>query len=91
MPIVIIRSPQHVHSGPDVVVRVATVRTMTGIYVRPVSKLCILLEAKRDPASLPTAVVTVPSPFSATVPPGIEGVGDATAATVQSAAATSSP
>lgn len=82
---------QQVHPGPDGVVRVATVRTMTGIYVRPVSKLCILLEAKRDPASLPTAVVTVPSPFSATVPPGIEVVGDATAATVQSAAATSSP
>jgi hypothetical protein len=60
MPIVIIRSPQHVHSGPDVVVRVATVRTMTGIYVRPVSKLCIPLKAKRDPACLPTAVVTVP-------------------------------
>ena len=51
---------QQVHPGPDGVVRVATVRTMTGIYVRPVSKLCIPLKAKRDPACLPTAVVTVP-------------------------------
>ena len=37
-----------VHSGKDGFVRVATIRTKTGFYTRPVTKLALLME--RDPA-----------------------------------------
>ena len=33
--------------GPDGIVRVVRVRTKTGIFVRPVGKLCLLVEAKK--------------------------------------------
>ncbi|XP_058828189.1 uncharacterized protein LOC131688059 [Topomyia yanbarensis] len=40
-----------VHPGPDGVVRVVTLRTSTGTYTRPVSKICLLPEDQRAETS----------------------------------------
>ena len=37
-----------IHPGRDGLVRVATIKTKTGVYTRPVTKLALLME--RDPA-----------------------------------------
>ncbi len=38
-----------VHPGPDNMVRVVTVQTKTGTFIRPIVKLCLLLPAKEEP------------------------------------------
>ncbi|CAB4015623.1 uncharacterized protein LOC110248986 [Paramuricea clavata] len=38
-----------VHPGPDKLVRVVTVQTKTGTFIRPIVKLCLLLPAKEVP------------------------------------------
>ncbi len=38
-----------VHPGPDNLVRVVTVQTKTGTFIRPIVKLCLLLPAKEVP------------------------------------------
>ena len=38
-----------IHPGPDNLVRVVTVQTKTGTFIRPIVKLCLLLPAKEQP------------------------------------------